>query len=574
MSTAGSSADSSADSSAGSPADVSAADASVDPTQAGAACARAGPGAAAHAGAPAPPVARLWTWTALLGIAALLLRLPTLSSRSLWLDETYSAWFAAVPLPELWTVVPLYETHPPFYYTLLKGWIALFGSGEAAMRSLSVLAGVLTVVLLPACARLARLGARAERVALLAALLLALNANAILFAQQARPYALQALAGSLAVFCSALLLAALTGLHGPSRLAPDDAAAGPAPRWTTRLWPAGAGLALAASATLWLHNTGVFAVFAIWTGMAAGLLAAPRARGRPPMTRAWLALALSGLGALLVWSPFIPMLVRQNAAMAKLAFWVRFKPSSVIAAWTVVSGGQALHYPAALLVLAGFYWLWRHARPLCRHLACVLALPVLMLAAYSQFVKPVFLSRLFEWLAPLGMVLMALGVASLRPRWRAAALALVLGLSAWSVAGFYRSHTENWREMLAQLASASRPDDLIVALPNEVQMPVAYYLPRDLAARVVYLPAPFPALGLARRYAGNSGAPAVAPQDALRLRALLQGHRRVWLIERRADLYDPDGLVTQELLRSYRVTSSIDGSGATITLYVGWDGGT
>lgn len=558
--------------SAGSPAEASGADASVDPAQAGAACARDGAGAAAHAGAPAPPVARLWTWTALLGLAALLLRLPTLSSRSLWLDETYSAWFAAVPLRELWTGVPLYETHPPFYYTLLKVWIALFGTGEAAMRSLSVLAGVLAVVLLPACARLARLGARAERVALLAALLLALNANAILFAQQARPYALQTLAGSLAVFCSGLLLAALAGLHQPSGPVPAGAAARPAPRADRRLWPAGAGLALAAGATLWLHNTGVFAVFAIWTGMVAGLLAAPGVRSRPAMKRALLALALSGLGALLVWSPFIPMLVRQNAAMAKLAFWVRFQPSNVVAAWTVISGARALHYPAAALVLAGFHWLWRHARPLCWHLACVLALPVLALAAYSQFVKPVFLSRLFEWLAPLGMVLMALGVASLRARWQAAALALVLGLSAWSVIGFYRSHTENWREMLARLARESRPGDLVVALPNEVQMPVTYYLPRDLAARVAYLPAPFPALGLARRYTGNSGAPAVAPEDVLRLRGLLQGRRRVWLIERRADLYDPDGVVTRELRRAYRAVGSIDGSGANITLYVGWRG--
>jgi hypothetical protein len=41
----------------------------------------------------------------------------------------------------------------------------------------------------------------------------------------------------------------------------------------------------------------------------------------------------------------------------------------------------------------------------------------------------------------------------------------------------------------------------------------------------------------------------------------------VWLIERRADLYDPGKLVMNELARRYRVTGTIDGNGATIRLY-------
>jgi 4-amino-4-deoxy-L-arabinose transferase-like glycosyltransferase len=166
-----------------------------------------------------------------LGLFALLLRLPTLSSRSLWLDETYSAWFAAVPLHELWTEVPLYETHPPFYYTLLKAWSAMFGTGEAALRSLCVLASVLTVVLIPVCARRARLGARFERVALLAGLLLSVNANSIVYAQQARPYAIHALAGMLAVFFACMLVLALGRLPGPPR-AIRPGACGPGwPAW-------------------------------------------------------------------------------------------------------------------------------------------------------------------------------------------------------------------------------------------------------------------------------------------------------------------------------------------------------
>jgi uncharacterized membrane protein len=500
------------------------------------------------------PRRRFWLLVALVGLAALLLRLPTLASRSLWLDETYSAWFAARPLHELWTSVPLYETHPPFYYTMLKGWMLLFGSSEAAMRSLSVLASVLTVVLIPIGAHLSRLGPRAERIGLLAALFLALNAYSILFAQQARPYAIQALSGSLAVFFSCLLLAELARPVAASK---------------RRLWGSVAGLALSAGVTLWLHNTGVFAAFGIWSGMTLALLLSVRGgRGRQALL-----LSAAGVGALLVWSPFIPMLAKQSAAMAKLSFWVKFKPGDVKAAWSVISGWPLMHYPVAALVLAGFWWLWRRSRVHFWHLLCVMALPILAMAGYSYFVKPVFLSRLFEWLAPLGMVLLALGIATLHPRWRLPAVALVVALSAYSVASFYRSHTEDWRETLAQLAQAVRPGDLVLAFPNEVQIPVTYYM-KTAAAPVVYLPAPFPALNLPRRYTGNSGAPNIAPEDVARVRSLTAGHRRVWLIERRADLYDPGKLVMNELARRYRVTGTIDGNGATIRLYEAVDAAT
>jgi hypothetical protein len=483
-----------------------------------------------------------------LGLFALLLRLPTLSSRSLWLDETYSAWFAAKPLHELWTQVPLYETHPPFYYTLLKGWSALFGTGEAALRGLSVLASVLTVVLIPVCARAARLGARAERIALLAGLLLSVNAQHILFAQQARPYAIHALSGMLAMFFSCMLVAELARPGGP----------GASHR---RLWTWVAGLAVSGSLTMWLHNTGVFAAFGIWTGMTAGLLLGTRG----PHRRQAMAVGLAGAGALLLWSPFLPMLLRQNAAMDQLSYWIRFEPRKMTAAWTVMSGGQRLHYPVMVLVLLAFAWLWKRSRPHFWQLAFTIAVPILALGAYSYLVKPVFLSRLFEWMAPLTMVLAALGIATLRPSWRPLALALVLALSAWSVLSFYRSDTENWRGMLAQLRHDARPGDLVLAFPNEVQMPVAYYM-KD-GPVVTYLPAPFPALGLARRYTGNAGAPNIAPEDAPRLRALLSGHRRVWLIERRADLYDPDGIVMKELGACCRLVRRMDGNGGNISLY-------
>jgi predicted membrane-bound mannosyltransferase len=51
-----------------------------------------------------------------LTLLALAVRLIGITLRPLWLDEAYSAWFSSRSWHELWTVVPTYETHPPFYY--------------------------------------------------------------------------------------------------------------------------------------------------------------------------------------------------------------------------------------------------------------------------------------------------------------------------------------------------------------------------------------------------------------------------------------------------------------------------
>jgi hypothetical protein len=187
---------------------------------------------------------------------------------------------------------------------------------------------------------------------------------------------------------------------------------------------------------------------------------------------------------------------------------------------------------------------------------------------YSYFAKPIFLPRLFEWLAPPMTVLMALGVFALRPAWRKPAVALVVGLSVYALQAFYARPTENWRKMVAQLADEARPGDVVVAAPNEVQVAVSYYLePGRLRAPIVYLPAPFPAPGMARRYVGNLGAPAVERADVERVRAMLAGYRRVWLVERRMDLYDPRRALRAALAKQGSAVGVIDGRGATITLF-------
>lgn len=77
------------------------------------------------------------------------------------------------------------EVHPPLYYLLLLVWTHLFGFAEAAVRSLSLLFGLATIILTYVLGKELWQNTRA---ALLAALLVAVMPLPIIFSQEARPY--------------------------------------------------------------------------------------------------------------------------------------------------------------------------------------------------------------------------------------------------------------------------------------------------------------------------------------------------------------------------------------------------
>jgi mannosyltransferase len=78
-------------------------------------------------------------------LAGLMLRLQTASTRSIWFDEAWSWRMSRFPLAELIERTAA-DVHPPLYYLLLKAWTALFGDSPLAMRSMSALFGVLTIL--------------------------------------------------------------------------------------------------------------------------------------------------------------------------------------------------------------------------------------------------------------------------------------------------------------------------------------------------------------------------------------------------------------------------------------------
>lgn len=65
---------------------------------------------------------------------------------SLWYDELASLTFAHQPLSTLWSDWMIRETNPPLFYTLLKGWIALWGETDAVLRLLPIVIGLFGII--------------------------------------------------------------------------------------------------------------------------------------------------------------------------------------------------------------------------------------------------------------------------------------------------------------------------------------------------------------------------------------------------------------------------------------------
>jgi len=128
-----------------------------------------------------------WQWSLLLLTIALAagVRCTTLSLQSLWLDEVFTIVEAGRPWPTLLRALFDPRQGYPLYILAMRLWSAVFGTGEAAMRWPSAIAGVCTVPLLYLLGR--RLFGRS--IGLLAGLLLALSPLAIWYAQEAKAYA-------------------------------------------------------------------------------------------------------------------------------------------------------------------------------------------------------------------------------------------------------------------------------------------------------------------------------------------------------------------------------------------------
>lgn len=131
-----------------------------------------------------------------LTVLAAVLRFATLGVQSYHHDEVVTASrVLRAGFGHAMHTVWVSESTPPVYYAIAWAWTQLVGTGEFGLRSISAVAGVLTVPV----AYLIGVELRGRRAGLWAAALVAVNPMMLWYSQEARAYALVALFGALSV---------------------------------------------------------------------------------------------------------------------------------------------------------------------------------------------------------------------------------------------------------------------------------------------------------------------------------------------------------------------------------------
>lgn len=382
-------------------------------------------------------------------LIGLVLRFVTRSA--LWLDEALSVNIAELGVPDLLEALR-HDGHPPLYYLLLHGWIELFGTGDAAVRSLSGLFGVLT---LPVAWYYGRRRGGAVLGWLLVGIV-ALSPFALRYATETRMYSLVILL----VFVGAVLLddILVRGRDG---------------------WGRVTALALTAAALLYTHY------WAMWLLAAVGLLLLWRCwrdRGSGS-TRPSVRVLIALVGAGVLFLPWVPTLLYQSAHTGTP--WASPSRPTTILAYTLsdFSAGGFPDAPfigavVAAAVLLGIFGKGvnsttirldlrtrRHYRPEALVLVVTMALGTLFIyATWSAFA-----TRYVAVIFPMFTVLVAAGVTRfVSHRVRLGVFVLLLGLLSIGAVWNVRDQRTQARSIGDAIAAEAEPGDLVIYCPDQL----------------------------------------------------------------------------------------------------------
>jgi hypothetical protein len=489
-----------------------------------------------------------WPIFALIALIGLLVRAWHIGSEPFWLDEAYSAYAADHDWNFLLHVVPKFETHPPFYYSLMHIWAQAFGDGLLSMRMPGLLAGLATPFVLVLAARESAswLGWDAERRhrLYLATFGLACVSNALVeMTRQVRPYPLMIL-----VYSAALaLMLRLARLRTEGR---------------PLVGRAFAAYFLLLEAMLWLHNLGPLYAVSLTLALAVALLGRHQRRD----DLAWLAAA-----HILVAALYLPGLaiLRDQAPTWVSHTWLRFRiDQGFVDHLTTLYAAPS--WPGLFLfLLLGFALLFlireRNGRRLAGLLLILALFPVASAVAVSLAISPVFITRIMTPAAAPAMFLLAIGAVAWTDTKKLIGIgaAVVLGASmlAVDVQARMAGPMQDWYRTIGWLSPRFQPGDQIFAYPNEGALPL-YYALRDkgLDYPIRPIPTAVPSFDVAGGWypTGSRGVVSL-PRDQLRAIAEQPETKAVptiWLLRLGAETYDPGDAFLQELHRDRTIVRS------------------
>jgi mannosyltransferase len=419
----------------------------------------------------------------LVGILLLgaVLRFYHLGEQPFWIDEGTAFKFAQETQSQIWSANSKIRMSPPLYVSLQHVWL-IFGTSEAAFRSLSACFGVLTILLAYGLGRTVA----NHRVALFAAALLATSSFNIQYSQEARCYAALTAATTAALWATAYLLkyaryAVAPVLQQWATRPSGGAESDPHAKGSCPIGFAWLGYVLATTAALYLHSSAVLLP-------AAATIACVLAALRSPQVGLRFLLTWVGANVLVVilWSWWWPAVVAQSTERLGANFWV---PEPTLALATELTlkayGGphlSGLRMYAAVLALAlaafGMAHLWRRGPQVLPATVAVVSIP--FLTYLISLLRPVLILRVLLWPTVALYLCVALGLSAIRWRWLRlpfAAAVLLLSLRGAYSYHEYTPRKEPWDEVASFVAAREEPDDAVVLVPEDAVFAFDYYSP-------------------------------------------------------------------------------------------------
>jgi hypothetical protein len=454
---------------------------------------------------------------ALITTAGAVLCFHALAAKSFWFDEGVSIAIARLDWLNFARILWRREANMALYYLALRGWLYL-GDSEAFIRGLSV---IFALAAIPA---LYFLGRRLfdSRTGLIAATLLAVNAYAVRYSQEARSYSLMLL------LCTLSSLYFLKALENPSR--------------RNRVL-----YVLVSALAVYAHFFAGLLLLVQWLAL--------RFLDRESVPEAsrkdwrWIALAVSPVAIFVATTGAGPLRWIQRPGIKELwDFALRLTGNAgplLLAAYVLAC--VAAVWPALRQTALRVSWdPWRY-----RFLLLWLLLPVVLTLAVS-FARPLFLPRYFFFCLPALLLLAAAGVARLRSAWvLTPVLLLFVALSLRGTMSYYRQdfdlRRDDWRGAAQHVLSQARPGDAVVFQIAMGRMPYEYYhglaqdgsgapmvlYPRHQADRITFLDF-------------------VDKPDLAQLEQSLPQYQRVWLVLSYVETptgLDPTTQAVEELIR-------------------------
>ena len=502
--------------------------------------------AASTLSAPAESIRPRWRITPLqlaiaLSVLALAVRATGLTARPLWLDEAFSGWFASRSFSYLWHVLPTYEAHPPFYYSLLKLWRSAFGGDALALRSLSLLFGVLTVPVVMAAVREQERQSptgQSRLRASLAGFLAACSPMLIVIGQEARPYPLLVLAYSIAILGLLRLMRQFS-----------EGSAGDWQSWLLL----GGGTEL----VLWSHSLGILYASCLGLAFAPIWLIAPVSRAR--LVRG----VATGATVALAYVPCLLLIAGRAHDWG--TNWLAWQPDMLlqlvvlytvpVEALTIASAVAALAMALLIKRALAFTYVsigWNADRAL---LLLWLG-PPMIAALISALFMPVFLARtLAGTLIPAYLMIAGAIARSDDPRDRriiAAAICITLLPTAFQTAT--RQANERWDLVASYLSLNVAAHDQLWLYPADSALPLDA-VGRRIRGKARPIPEPFPTLGFKGPIrAGWPATVSLTPEQAARFAGdpAIKDVPVIWLVTRQSGIFDPRDDVPRALAQVRR----------------------